>query len=400
MDGARGPWRSWLYVATGALVGFPTLVVVLVLAGLGMALSPVLVGLPILGLLGLSGVVVGKVERRRLRLLGDEPPSPHRTLTRRGFLDRAKARAGELATWREFAYTLLFATGLWLLDYVAAVLPFVSLLLLGAPVAYWLDEPAYFGFTLTSLPAALLVAAVAVPGVVLGLLLATGVARLHAKAARSLLGAPDAGPDADMAAIESNGRLLDAFDAERRRIERDLHDGAQQRLVALTMRLDMIRLRSDDPAVRAELATAHADARTTLAELRELIQGIHPHVLDERGLPAAVTDLVARHPGPVDVRLPGLGRLPSTVESTAFFAVSEALTNVAKNGGAHAWVHGHLAGDLLVVEIGDRGTGGADPEAGSGLRGLADRVTAVGGRAMLSSPLGGPTVVRVEIPCR
>ncbi|MBB5957449.1 signal transduction histidine kinase [Saccharothrix tamanrassetensis] len=405
--GTPAPWRAWLYVATGALVGFPTLFAVVVLTGLGMALSPVLVGLPILAALGLSGLVVGAVERRRLGLLGDVPPrSPHRTLRNTGVREWARTRAGEAATGREFAYTVLFATGLWLLDYVAAVVPVVSLLLLGAPVAYALSDgdAVYLGFALASWGSALLVAAVAVPALLLGACLVAGVARLHARVARALLTGPDGEPDDDMESIRSNGRLLDAFDAERRRIERDLHDGAQQRLVALTMLLDLARMRAGElPGLDRELADllarAHADATTTLAELRELVQGIHPHVLGERGLPAAVDELVTRHPTSVRVRLPGLGRLPSTVESTAFFVVSEALTNVAKHSAGQAWVHGHLAGDLLVVEVGDAGAGGADPERGSGLRGIADRVAAVGGRAMLSSPPGGPTVVRVEIPC-
>jgi signal transduction histidine kinase len=398
--GSAAPWRSWAYTATGAVLGYVTLLAVLVLTALGTVLSLVLVGLPILVAAGLSGIAVGAVERTRLRLLGIDPPrSPHRRLRDVGLRQRVRIRASETATWRELAYTWLFATGLWVVNYVATTIPLISLLLVGAPLAYALGADIYLGFELTSLPTVLIVTAVAVPGFVLGLYLVTAVAKLHAKVALTLLTGPAAGTTDDMELIRSNGRLLDAFDAERRRIERDLHDGAQQRLVALTVLLDLARMKADDPALPDLLTRAHAEATTTLTEMRALVQGIHPHTLVERGLPVAVGELVAGYPVPVDLKVRGLGRLPSAVESTAYFVISEALTNVTKHTDAdEVWVCAQIAGDLLVVEVGDSGRGGADPHEGSGLRGLADRVAAVGGRALISSPRGGPTVLRVEIP--
>jgi signal transduction histidine kinase len=194
---------------------------------------------------------------------------------------------------------------------------------------------------------------------------------------------------------------VDAAEDERRRIERDLHDGAQQRLVALAMDLGMARekLRTDPQAATELVGEAHEEAKRALAELRDLARGIHPAVLADRGLDAAISALAARSPVPVGVDV-ATGRLPGPVESTAYFVVAEALTNAAKHARA-----GELAvriarqGDLLVVEVTDDGAGGADPARGNGLRGLADRVAAIDGRLTVTSPPGGPTLVRAELPC-
>jgi signal transduction histidine kinase len=201
--------------------------------------------------------------------------------------------------------------------------------------------------------------------------------------------------------VRSRARLVDAFEAERRRIERDLHDGAQQRLVALTMTLGLARLDLPPGSPAAErVAEAHEQAKQALAELRELIRGVHPHVLTDRGLPAAVRDLANRSPVPVDVDVDVPRRLPAAVEVTAYYVACEALANVAKHSGAdRCRVRAALADDVLVLEIGDDGVGGADPSGGTGLTGLADRIAVVNGRLLLSAPPGGPTLVRAEIPC-
>jgi signal transduction histidine kinase len=199
----------------------------------------------------------------------------------------------------------------------------------------------------------------------------------------------------------SRARLVDAFEVERRRIERDLHDGAQQRLVALTVELGLARLDlpPGSPAA-ARVQDAHEQAKQALTELRELIRGVHPQVLADRGLPAAVTDAAGRSPVRVDVDMALPWRLPGAIEVAAYFAVCEALANVARHSRAsRASVRGRLVDDVLVVEVCDDGVGGADPAAGSGLAGLADRIAVVEGRLLLSSPAGGPTVLRVEIPC-
>ncbi len=201
--------------------------------------------------------------------------------------------------------------------------------------------------------------------------------------------------------VRSRARLVDAFETERRRIERDLHDGAQQRLVALHMKLGLAML--DLPpggAAAKEVGEAHALAREALEELRELIQGVHPQVLTERGIPAAVRDIAGRSPVPADVDIELPGRLPPGVEATAYFVVTEALTNIAKHSGAdRCRIAARGVEGGLRLEIEDNGSGGADVARGSGLIGLADRVAAADGRMFLSSPPGGPTLIRAEIPC-
>jgi signal transduction histidine kinase len=199
----------------------------------------------------------------------------------------------------------------------------------------------------------------------------------------------------------SRARLADAFEAERRRIERDLHDGAQQKLVSLTMQLGLAQLDlpPESPAAAA-VATAHEQAKQLMAELRELIRGIQPQVLTDLGLPAALDELADQSAIPVTVDAQLDGRLPSQVENTAYFAVAEALTNIAKHSGAtQAIVSARVHDRTLTVEVTDNGHGGADPVSGSGLTGLADRIAVAGGRMLLSSPPGGPTVLRVEVPC-
>jgi signal transduction histidine kinase len=218
-------------------------------------------------------------------------------------------------------------------------------------------------------------------------------------AARALLG--DRHGTALRAVAQSRARLVDAFEAERRRIERDLHDGAQHRLTSLTLQLGMARLDvpGDSPAA-APLARAHDEAKELMVVLRELIHGIRPQSLADLGLPAALRELTVRSPLPVTVTVAeDLHRPAPHLESTAYFAASEALANVVKHAGAaRADVLLAQAGDNLVLEVRDDGHGGADPAHGSGLTGLADRVAAVGGRLLLASPAGGPTLVRVELP--
>ena len=137
-----------------------------------------------------------------------------------------------------------------------------------------------------------------------------------------------------------------------------------------------------------------------LEDLRELIRGVHPQILTDRGLAAAIDEIAARSPVPVDVDIVLPGRLPPAAEATAYFVVSEALTNVARHSGAaRARVHGRTGAEQLIVEVRDDGRGGARPAEGSGLSGLTDRVAAIGGRLILSSPSGGPTLIRVELPC-
>jgi signal transduction histidine kinase len=198
----------------------------------------------------------------------------------------------------------------------------------------------------------------------------------------------------------SRARIVRAADEERRRLERDLHDGAQQRLVALA--LDLKRARdSDDPdTMRALTESALRELTEATAELRELARGIHPAVLTDRGLPAAVDALASRAQVPVEVCAVPEERLVPAVESTVYFVVAEALTNITRYAHAsHAEVEIARANGSLIVEVRDDGVGGANPAHGSGLRGLADRVAAVDGRLVVRDGPEAGTVVHVEIPC-
>jgi signal transduction histidine kinase len=199
----------------------------------------------------------------------------------------------------------------------------------------------------------------------------------------------------------SRARIVQAGDAERRRLERDLHDGAQQRLVTLSLALGMARDRAAaDPELGSLIESASKEAREALTELRELARGIHPAVLTETGLAGAIQALVERSPVATTITAVPAGRLPAAIEATAYFVVSEALTNVAKHAMADsAEVTICQRPGRLVVEVSDDGAGGARPEGGSGLRGLADRVASVGGALRVDSPPGCGTRLKADLPC-
>src|SRR4051812_2048435 len=200
----------------------------------------------------------------------------------------------------------------------------------------------------------------------------------------------------------SRARLVEVSMGERRRLERDLHDGAQQRLVALSLQLGLARRKIDaDPATGGRLLdAARGELSLALEELRELARGIHPAILTDRGLAPALQALADRAPVPVDLHQMPENRLPAAVEAAAYFVVAESLTNVAKYSGAqHATVRVGGENGYAVVEVSDDGVGGADPAAGTGLRGLADRLAALDGRLDVQSPPGGGTVIRANIPC-
>jgi signal transduction histidine kinase len=199
----------------------------------------------------------------------------------------------------------------------------------------------------------------------------------------------------------TRARIFEAAQSERRRLERDLHDGAQQRLVTLALDLGMIERRlGDDPDARRSLEQARAELALSLEELRDLARGIHPAIVSGRGLAAALEGLVVRAPVPVRLNVTVGPRPPEPVEVAAYFMVSECLTNVAKYAHASAAsVEVVRTNGELVVEVADDGVGGASDGNGSGLRGLADRVEALGGRLRVTSPAGDGTRVRAEIPC-
>ena len=201
---------------------------------------------------------------------------------------------------------------------------------------------------------------------------------------------------------QSRAGVVDAADAERRRIERDLHDGAQQRLVFLAMNLGIARetLIGLPPEARQVIVAAHDEAKEALTELRNLVRGLHPAVLNDRGLDAALSGIAARAPLPVQLTVDMTARASPTVEAVAYFVVSECLANIARHSNARlAAIDVRQTGGVLCIQVTDDGVGGADPARGTGLASLVQRARSVDGSLHLDSPLGGPTVVTAELPC-
>ena len=346
-------------------------------------------------------------ERRRItRSLGYAAPSPYRRLPPGPKL--ARVRAEDPAVWRDLAYLLLllpigsaeFAGVIAGFVFVLATITLPAWLFVAFPDGALLWQEV----RIDTFPEALTVAVVALPvSALAGYLLIAGLSQAHVALGRALLGPSRRARLTERVEelTESRSRVLAVALAERRRIERDLHDGAQQRLISLAMDLGMARqkISTDPEAARALVEEAHEEAKRTSADIRDLVRGIHLAVLSDRGLDAAISALADRCPVPVEVDVELAVRPPEAVETTAYFVVAEALTNVAKHSGASeaqvsVW---RAPEDMLVVEIVDDGKGGADPEAGTGLAGLADRLAALDGRLFVESPAGGPTRVGAEL---
>ncbi|MDI3408139.1 sensor histidine kinase [Streptomyces cavernicola] len=384
------PWRSLAYLLSGTAFGAVATLLLVGLLVAGFASLIVLVGAVLLLGVALSGIPVTRFERWRLRLVDRDPvPDPHRPPDRPGLRGRLRTRLHEQATWRELGFTAVSLTALWWMDFlVLAFALAVPVLVMLSPV----DDPGawpLFVVGLCLLPAA--------PYTI------TAWAGARAAVTRLMLEPRDSELGRRLTDVQaSRTRLVDAFDAERRRIERDLHDGAQQRLVSLNVQLGLARLdAAPDSALSAQLAAAQEQLTLAVEELRDLSRGVHPKDLTDHGLTAAVANLAARAalPVTVDIRLPG--RPPAPLESAAYFVISEALANAAKHSGAsHVQVRARLHTNLLTLSVRDDGRGGAEPGPDGGLTGLADRVAAADGRLRLSSPPGGPTLLHVELPCR
>ncbi|WP_433794769.1 histidine kinase [Actinoplanes sp. CA-252034] len=342
------------------------------------------------------------LQRRRFRVvLGVEIPPLPRSAYDGSWPARLARAARAPGTWRQIGYHVLalfigvggaaLTAALW-----SAGIGVVVLLPLQA-LGLWAAEGPW---AVTAPTGALgLAALLAAPWV------ARGVAHTDTAAARALLG-PSRNEELSLR-VESLARsradVVAATDAERRRIERDLHDGAQQRLVSLAMNLGMARASLTDapgPAMQA-IEAAHDEATQALAELREFVRGLHPAVLDDRGLDAALSGITARVPLPVRLTVTVPARCSPVIEAIAYFVVSEALTNITKHASATgAEVTVNRAADRLRIVVTDDGRGGATVDGdGTGLRGLAQRAASVDGTFALHSPAGGPTTITVELPC-
>jgi signal transduction histidine kinase len=350
---------------------------------------------------------LGRLERSRAAsLLRVDVPSPHPPLTATTWWRRFFERLRTPSRWREIAYLSLHAffavPGLVVLALWSGALALIALpayvdSLPGGQAHFWF-------FSLGGGAAAAAACAVGVVSLLFVLPWLTVAVALLSRRLVLLLGPRS--PDELAAQVRrleaSRGAALDSAETERRRIERDLHDGAQQRLVALAMDLGRARDRFEaDPDGARELVTdAHEEAKAALVELRNLVRGIHPAVLADRGLDAALSSVVARADVPIDLQVNVGERPPSRVESVAYFVVAEAVANISRHAHAtRGWVTVQRADDRLLIEVTDDGVGGADPPRGTGLAGLADRVQAVDGWMKVLSPLGGPTSVMVELPC-
>jgi signal transduction histidine kinase len=331
-------------------------------------------------------------------------PGPRRL----GYQQRMSWLLNDVSTWRDMLWLVVSVVAGWVLllapvmmvgfGVVAFLVPGTAAIPAMDGVSRWVAPPAFPGNT----PSVLLAIGVAL--VALGLGTAPVALRGYGGLARLVL---TPSREADLARrveqlAQTRRETLDTGAAELRRIERDLHDGAQARLVAMGLTLDAAgRLIDTDPAAaRALLYEARDASARALAELRDLVRGIHPPVLADRGLADAVRALALDSPLRVRVTGPLDGRLPAPVESAGYFAVSELLTNVAKHSGAGAAEVDlrHSSGSLRIT-VSDDGAGGADPSRGTGLQGVARRVAAFDGVLVVSSPAGGPTVINLEVPC-
>ncbi|MEJ8647982.1 sensor histidine kinase [Streptomyces sp. MS1.AVA.3] len=310
---------------------------------------------------------------------------------------------------RQFGYNLLIGPLLVVLELLLLALLLAAvaaaLVLVWVWLVPWQWRRDHGGYVVPAgyLTVAGLLALAAVPP------LAGGLVRLEILVGRAVLGVSRSDELARRVEdlTESRAGAVDAADAERRRIERDLHDGAQQRLVSLALNLGLAKATLTDlpPEAQQVIDAAHREAKDAIEELNNLVRGLHPAVLDELGLDAALSGLAARAPLPVRLRVDLPADLPQrtepAVEAVAYFVVSEALTNIAKHAreATRAEVTVTRLGEILRVVIADDGMGGADPSGGSGLKGLAQRVRSVDGTFRMSSPVGGPTMMSVELPC-
>lgn len=403
-------------------LGLAWFISLVTLLAVGFGLVIVWVGMPILAATFGLAIWGAQLERSRIRVflgvnipnpylnLGDEPAPLRRAhgiiaKLRHPMLDVFFKRAWRFVRsaqlWRDIVYLLLLLP----LGCLGLIVVWLPVPFLAAPFIVVLGgDASTFFWNIDNLFEALLAFIAGAVVLVPSSMLVNIVANLNGEMGRRFL-APSTEEvlsERVEELTESRSAIMRAMHLERRRIERDLHDGAQQRLVSLAMELGLARekMGTDLEAARKLIDESHEDAKLVLAELRDLVRGIHPAVLTDRGLDAAISAIAGRSRIPVGVDIRLADRQPDEVEGTAYFVVVEALTNIAKHSEAsEANVAIRRDRGWLRITVADNGKGGADPAEGSGLRGLSDRITALDGRMVIESPPGVGTTLMVEIPC-
>ncbi|MEU7169837.1 sensor histidine kinase [Streptomyces morookaense] len=396
----RGAGRATALLAVGALAQLPPLLVLALPwlpGGPTQVLSVLAAVLLPFGALFCATPALSALQRARFRSrFGTDIPAPARAGGVQPWLRSETA-------WRQVRYHLVVGPLLALAGLGVLLLWTAAGVAATTYVWIWAVPPEY-RYALTDVVQDGYVTAAGLAALYAAAWLATAVARLDARAAANRLGPSRTEQLARRVAdlTERRAEVVAATDAERRRIERDLHDGAQQRLVSLAVNLGLAKATLPDlpDDARKVIDEAHREAKDAIEELSNLVRGLHPAVLEDRGLDAALSGIAERAPLPVRLTVDLPQRPSPTIEAVAYFVVSEALANVVKHARAsRADVSVERIGEILLVVVSDDGVGGADSSGGTGLTGLAKRVASVDGTFSINSPVGGPTVVTVELPC-
>jgi signal transduction histidine kinase len=408
-------WRETVYALLALPLGVLFFSLFLTLLTTSLSLIVMIVGLPLLALTLWLSRAAARGQREIVGAVLAVPiperpavPAPAGQAWWRRLLDPLL----DLSAWRGLVYLLLFSFPVGLGLFLAAVVLWsVALTLLTSPIWYlalpsenrgdlfWEGNRLDSGWEWLAVVGGGLLLFLVTPWILRALV------AFDVLLVRAFLGPTHGELERASARLaEQRDLAVAAATGDRRQIERDLHDGAQARLVSLAVDLGRARRRLEEGGSTDEAAelvrAAHEEAKLALAEIRDLARGIHPAVLTDRGLDAALSSLAARSPVPVALSADLGTRPPEAVESAAYFVVAEALTNVARHSGAaHAAVSVVREDGALVVEVRDDGAGGAEARPGSGLAGLRDRVGALGGTLEVESPSGGPTSVKAVLPC-
>jgi signal transduction histidine kinase len=423
----RRPWspRAWgqaLFLAGAIPVQLAGLIIIYALlrglkqTGGGWPLWPAIVIVSLAALVAMIPLLT-RVHRQRLRVtVGVTIPRQPAGRYPWGSPRAIAAAVRSQPFWRQVAYhfvaapalaaAALVAIGTWL---AGLMFVFIYAFSWGLPAGsilhrgLYADPERYHLPRILGLQVDIWLTVAGVAGLLIAPWLTDRAQTLDVWAARALLG-PSRAEELEHQVehlAQTRAGVVDAADAERRRLERDLHDGTQQRLVSLAINLGMARAQaSTAEEARQAIADAHEEAKSALAELRDLIRGLHPAVLEDRGLDAALSGVTARMPIPVRLSVDLPRRPAPVIEAVAYFVVSEGLANIVKHAQAsQAEVVVTRAGDRLHIIVTDDGVGGADPTRGTGLAGLAKRAASVDGTFDIDSPVGGPTLLTVDLPC-